>query len=36
MLLRVLMVTLEMSVNVVLWELREKRHEYNEIHQAAI
>lgn len=33
MLLRVPMVTLEMSVNVVFWELMERRHEYNGTHQ---
>lgn len=32
--LRVPMVTLEMLVNVVLWELMERRHEYNTAHRA--
>lgn len=35
MLLRVPMVTLEMSVNVVLRESTERRYEHNKIHQAA-
>lgn len=35
MLLRVQMVTLEMSANVVFLELTERRYEYNETYQAA-
>lgn len=34
MLLRVPMVTMEMSVNVVLRELMERRYECNKIHEA--